>query len=445
MSYVFISHASPDKPRIRPVVDALMAAGFKIWLDNPAATGYRAEEIRKFYRIRAGGRWEDEIDDALRGAACVLVCWSSKAVTEKALKLKERSVWFNEAYYAKTAGTMLACLVEPINPAELPGTLSAQQLPDLSPEQDRARWDSIMVSVIDDVRRKLQQQFELRQRTQSTRDVFAPYLADRSAQETLVHESLGGMLSGGGVKPLFVTGPDNERLDEFLTRLRMTSAEVLPDSSVWEDCEVEWPVGVHARVFAQHYRRNLARALKLQGEAEDSAIAADLERRGRPIALVHRMLAKEWGPDEGKRVLAWLEFWGGVARVSAKVKAIPLLQLKMPSARPGWKRCPPGASGGRVGNRGIWRSVESVAKRATRQNLLSFTPLPVLSPISHGDADRWLNRLYREPGAERTRIEETMDAIYRKGRAKRHGLAHKDFAALVTPLFEGAGRQGGQT
>ena len=66
MSFVFISHAGQDKPRVKPLVDALRAAGLKIWLDNPVAAGYSAEEVAGFYRIRANGRWEDEIDDAKR-------------------------------------------------------------------------------------------------------------------------------------------------------------------------------------------------------------------------------------------------------------------------------------------------------------------------------------------------------------------------------------------
>ena len=45
MSFVLVSHASPDKKKIRHVVDALIASGEKIWLDNPMAMGYCEEEI----------------------------------------------------------------------------------------------------------------------------------------------------------------------------------------------------------------------------------------------------------------------------------------------------------------------------------------------------------------------------------------------------------------
>ena len=75
--FVFLSHASKDKPLLGELVEALIDAGIKIWIDVPTELGYSARDIEvHFYRLRAGGRWEDEIDDAKRKAACILVCWS---------------------------------------------------------------------------------------------------------------------------------------------------------------------------------------------------------------------------------------------------------------------------------------------------------------------------------------------------------------------------------
>ena len=68
MSFVFVSHASPDKKRLRPVVDAVLEAGLKVWIDNPAAAGYSDVEIERLHRVRAGNRWEDEIDSAKKEA-----------------------------------------------------------------------------------------------------------------------------------------------------------------------------------------------------------------------------------------------------------------------------------------------------------------------------------------------------------------------------------------
>ncbi len=65
-SFVFVSHANADKGAIRHIVDALITANRKVWLDNPAAMGYASDEIDAyFHRIHAGRPWREEINEAL--------------------------------------------------------------------------------------------------------------------------------------------------------------------------------------------------------------------------------------------------------------------------------------------------------------------------------------------------------------------------------------------
>jgi tetratricopeptide (TPR) repeat protein len=157
MSYVFISHASPDKLLLKPVIEALLKAGLKIWIDNPAAAGFGADEVDQFHRIRAGNRWEDEIDHAKKEAACILVCWSKHAVTDGVLAGKERLTWLEEAGYARAAQKLVACTVDNVSPAALPGTHSAQQLPCLDPDTPIDRWNAVMRTVVSDIKRKIEQ------------------------------------------------------------------------------------------------------------------------------------------------------------------------------------------------------------------------------------------------------------------------------------------------
>ncbi|PJG53331.1 hypothetical protein CVM73_20710 [Bradyrhizobium forestalis] len=151
MSYVFISHASPDKPRIKPIIVALRKAGLQVWLDNPVAAGFSASEVESFHRIRAGGRWEDEIDEAKKQAACILVCWSSHAVTDGVVSGKERITWLEEAGYARAEQKLLACTIDEVSPTALPGTHSAQQMPCLDPAMGAERWNAAMTTVIADI------------------------------------------------------------------------------------------------------------------------------------------------------------------------------------------------------------------------------------------------------------------------------------------------------
>lgn len=438
MSFVFVSHASQDKPALRPLIDALRGAGLKVWLDNPAAAGYEADEVLSFFRIRAGGRWEDEIDEALREASVVLVCWSKLAVTAEARAMRARTVWFNEAYYARTAGKMVACTIDDLNPADLPGTLSAQQLPCIDPRPSPERAEAVMVTLIDDIKRKIAQRLDARRRNNAPRDAFAPFLADRVEQEATAHHCLNAAVTHGVVRPVLLMGPANERPDEFLLRLRRTSAEVVADGGPWAEVECDWPLGARPREFAKLYRRNLSAALREPGLVDDATIGAALERKGRPVAVLHRFMAKEWGPDEPKRIQRWLDYWQAIEEAVPRLQVVPVLQVKMPSARPGWRQCPAGSSGGRVGNRGIWNAARALARRLEKRgaDVLIETP-PILSPIAEGDADRWAARLHPEPGIERARLETLLRQLYRKGRPRRHGLAHEEFVAAVAPHFAG--------
>jgi tetratricopeptide (TPR) repeat protein len=162
MSYVFISHASPDKPRIKPVVEALLKEGLTIWIDNPAAAGFTANEIDQFYRIRAGGRWEDEIDQAKKEAACILVCWSKHAATDGVLSGTERLTWLDEAGYARTAGKLVACTIDNVSPAALPAAYSAQQTWCLDPDTPIDLWNAVMRMAVSDIKRKIDQHHSAR-------------------------------------------------------------------------------------------------------------------------------------------------------------------------------------------------------------------------------------------------------------------------------------------
>lgn len=444
MSFVFISHASQDKPLIKPLVDALLAAGLKVWLDNPAVL-YSEHEVRQFYRIRAGerGGWRDEINDAKKEAGCILVCWSKRATGQAVLEGRERIVWLGEADYGQTESKLVACTIDDVRPSSLPSGFARDQIPCLDPDQPAEAWRAVMALVLDDVRRVIASRADLRARAQVSRNAFAPFLADRAEQENLVHDAVEAAFREGGVRPVLVTGPDNEHPDAFLSRLRLSSAQVLPDGGAWLEIEAEWPVGVPPAGFTPVYLRNLARALSLPGRTDAVGIAGAIEAKGRPVAILHRLLARQWGAEEGRRIEAWLGSWGAMAEASPRMQAVPILQVKMPDAKPGWRTCPGGPSGGRVGNRGIWNAAKAVArKRAKRAEAVGLDLSPVLGPIGDGHANSWLNRLCPDPGPERTRLEALIRETYGRGRARRHGVSHRDFAEKMAPAFAGGTEKG---
>ena len=98
----------------RETGDPVPIGELKTRLDKPANACYRSEEIASFHRIRAGGRWEDEIDDAQIEADCVLVCWSNRATTPGARNADEKHVLQEEASYARKAKKLVACTLESV-------------------------------------------------------------------------------------------------------------------------------------------------------------------------------------------------------------------------------------------------------------------------------------------------------------------------------------------
>jgi hypothetical protein len=444
MSFVFISHASQDKLRIKPLIDALLAAGVKVWLDNPAAL-YSEHEVRQFYRIRAGesGGWRDEINDAKREAACILVCWSKRATGDAVLEGRERIVWIGEADYGQTERKLVACTIDDVSPSALPGIFARDQIPCLDPDQPDEKWRAVMATVLDDIRRVMAGRSDLRTRAKASRDTFAPFLADRTDQENIVHSAVEAALSAGGVRPVLLSGPDNEHPDAFLSRLRRSSADVLRDGGAWLELDAEWPVGAPASGFAPIYLRNLSRGLALPGRSDARELARAIEAKARPVAVIHRLLAKQWGPDEPKRIEAWLKCWDDLAQSAPRMQAVPILQVKMPDAKPGWRKCPGGASGGRVGNRGIWNAANGLSKKRARKGAaVGLDVSPVLGPIDDGHADTWLNRLCPDPGPERARLEQLIRETYRRGAPKRHGVSHREFAEKMAPAFTAPGDGG---
>lgn len=61
--YVFVSHASADNARLRPVLVRLLDANIPIWFDKPYHPDIDLEEGRFHGYIKGGGQWSESIDD----------------------------------------------------------------------------------------------------------------------------------------------------------------------------------------------------------------------------------------------------------------------------------------------------------------------------------------------------------------------------------------------
>lgn len=121
MSFVFVSHAAPDKrDRVRPLAMALALDGVQLWLDRPGpgADDFQLpEDFIRRYGIRGiplGTAWDDGVRQALRDAGAVLVCLSAAALEPG------RDVLRQEMLLAQESGKNVVCIVDGLDPQKMP-------------------------------------------------------------------------------------------------------------------------------------------------------------------------------------------------------------------------------------------------------------------------------------------------------------------------------------
>ena len=104
-----MSCASADKPRIAPILHALLAQGFELWIDNPY--DQRLARHPGVHTLRPGNDWQRTLNTALEAAAGVLMFWSAHSVQP------ERRLLHEEA----AAGLQQAALIQVAIDDVLPG------------------------------------------------------------------------------------------------------------------------------------------------------------------------------------------------------------------------------------------------------------------------------------------------------------------------------------
>jgi hypothetical protein len=442
--FVFVSHASRDKSLVRPIVEALIERNIKVWVDNPDKMGFSARDIeRDFHRLHAGGRWRDEIHDALTTAAVVLVCWSRNSTGE---------VVRDEVAVGRAHRKLVACCIDDIDLKALPNAYADDQVADLrSVIEGAAPFDTRLDLLMRDIESKMTEVAGRGLGRRRLRDSFERYLINRTRQEDALGDAIEEVAGTGGAMPFVISGPENECLEEFIRRLEIHTSLQRLRSSAWHQIDVDWPVHVEPEAFAARYRRKLASALGLSSTASDSEVATALAARGRPVAVLSRIDAREWQTSERLRIRAWADWWRRLAEGNILFPAIPVLCVKMMPAQPGWRGCPRGRHpSAACSNEQIWRDAQRLgnAAKATSAGIFrlfrffrrstpaagAITALPVLHPIERPDADRWVQRFEigtPEHAAARKAIQE----LFTSRRSDRYGVPLQQFADAMGPVY----------
>lgn len=92
---IFISYKAEDRPRVKPLVDALEADGFSVWWDA---------------HIGGGVNWRRDIEEHLDAAKCVVVAWTKRSVGPDGEFVRD------EAGRARRRGTYMPVLIDAVEP-----------------------------------------------------------------------------------------------------------------------------------------------------------------------------------------------------------------------------------------------------------------------------------------------------------------------------------------
>ena len=415
-SFVFVSHASEDKSRLRPLLDALIEAGLKIWLDNPGhrSLGYTSREIEaNFIDLIGGGRWAKQIDDALHQATCVLVCGSA-IFAEKYADERRGKVLRDEVRGGQYGSRIVMCMLDMDHIGQLDEALKQEQIVDAS-NHDR---------VIRDIRLKMESQHKPDMKKPAARSPLGPYLIDRKRQETSVDRAID-TVANGGVQAIMIKAPRNECPDQFRQRLReVTSVKCLGSS--WREAFVDWPIGATGDRFKEDYGRNLRHAYSVSGGAE-------LQTKGAPLAPYSIVSLSEWASIGMDGVKAWLEFWHEYSERLVGLKAVPVLTVDLPDAKPGWKKFPKFREAG-ASTKAIWKTAEKLERLARKRDsgLAAFEKLDVLHPVTADDAAKWLSII--EPDAAAPRWRQLNDAIKQLFSGARRPVKEITMEEFATPI-----------
>ena len=455
--YVFVSHASRDKPLIRFVVEALVEAGIGVWLDNPEALGFSPDYVRQnFQNLKPGARWLDQIHDALEVSKCVLACCTQtfwERYRAGGTLGQEDSVVREEI--AKGRGKLVMCRLDGFAITDVPPDLSLLQFGDLyesspgAPITDDVRKVRI-AALVEAVKAMMQRTSELHHKggaqRSNTRTALGPYLIDRGSQEAAAERAMRAA-ANGSVQAFFVAGPEDECLDQFRSRLsHHTSPRCLAGERPWDELLVRWPQEATPAEFDEAYAGALCSEWRIPMHALEERLGAT---RNAPFAPVSVVAMGDWRRDQPQLILAWLQFWRRRAPVGSKL--VPVLAVEMKEAGRPWKGMPPVRDNG-VSAKRIWDDVGAAQTLAANDSgaVVPFQRLEFLHPVHYDHGRDWLRGVVRDAvgqdGADASAYDTLSKGIEQVLKnAGRLGVPMRDFVQKIDPFWRKATHSGNDT
>jgi TolB-like protein/cytochrome c-type biogenesis protein CcmH/NrfG len=122
MADVFVSYKAEDRPRVRPLVEALEAEGLAVWWDE---------------QVGGGEAWRESIEQQLDAAACVIVVWSKRSTGPEGRFVRD------EASRAARRRTYLPVTIDKVEPPLGFGEMQALNLNGWKGDRSDRRYHAV--------------------------------------------------------------------------------------------------------------------------------------------------------------------------------------------------------------------------------------------------------------------------------------------------------------
>lgn len=435
--HIFISHAKSDKPRIKPVLDVLLSAGFTLWIDEPRKVGLQGHD-RVLGVPLESDNFSASIQAALDQAGAVVALWSFDALRP------ERRIMHAEARSALTDRKLIQLAIDPILDGnhKFPLGFSEGQITDISRELVRRDRPPDLADVVRALHMSLRRTREhavsaaalagpaLEFREQLAQGGVAgylqnqfsetsgaepiAYLVDRARQRAeFVMQLCAELAAGPGARPVVfvLPGPREEAPEMFLESLKHEAlAQIQQTGNLgpqfdWTERKLKWPsCGQRLRqeepdaAFAGCLCA-LSDALHV-GEArlaeQPEAFAHHVARRlvdepNQAILLYARIEPDVWGSEDERLIESFIGWLGKLPLHNVRTRPVVLLKLV-------------GATTGRRRALGLLRSRPPVARFCERLDPNRFpgvrlVKLNPLDSITTGDLSDWVDVFRRKRAA----------------------------------------------
>lgn len=476
MALVFVSHAAADKKRLRPLLEALLDYGHKLFIDRPADIGFDRAFVRRWNirEIDLADEWSESLDRWLAAADVVLGCFS--------LRMAEAGpVLERELSYAVRERKLVSCLIDDVDFDDLPEQILGVRLGDLQlrkldlPALARARpkapaeQSEAEEAAVEDARliaaavkkRAASVQFRSSERRADAQAAFDPSslsFVDRRPQKVAFQNVMVARPNASGVTLMLLAGPENECLDQFIDRI--TGYPELSAGPTPHLVRPSWPMDLPPSAFDEEFLDCLAEALRLAPPADHAAVAEALCLLPQPILCVCDALLTEWRPEDLERLQRLDAFWRRVLDAApSALRVIATLSTVMDRAEPGWqsREVPPDSLSAteRLLDRLGWarrcsnRRFVSVAKALGPDGAPQVGALTaevdfveLLQPIQQRHVNEWLAEYAPGSGVG---VKRAFSELFATPKAKRWGVSMEAFLEKAEEVFaerSGARREG---